>query len=120
MTWEWSHAPEAYADARENLEDLDPVELQVIYAEWAANRTAEGPCREDDDPPGGGTSVNGEDFDEVRYAQALDEARGLTPDVLADAIWRHAEGLRNCTDGGWQAWVCPYGCHLVAMSREGR
>jgi hypothetical protein len=76
--------------------------LEVIYAEWIAHRPDDGP----------------EHFDQKAYAKALVEAGNLPDDTLADFVWEKAEELATCTNGGWEAYVCPFGCgpHTVPFS----
>jgi|SRR5688572_33333795 len=104
MTWEWSHAPEAYAAAEENLGLLSRKRLLEIAAEWRAN-------------------VNTEEekgFDEVLYRKALKDLAEKTNEALIADIWRRAEEQRNCTNGGWKAHMCPFGCdpHMVSFSYQ--
>ena len=37
---------------------------------------------------------------------------------LAESIWPRMEELATCTNGGWEAYCCPYGCgpHMVTFS----
>ena len=94
MAWSWSHTAEAYATARENLEELPRDTLEEICDEWALHDADEGhPADEEVDIP------------------------NLPDDVLVDYIWERAEEQALCDNGGWAAWVCPYGCHTVPFSR---
>lgn len=104
MAWEWSHTAEAYADAQANLEALPRVDLEIIFAEWIAN-----------DPSGDET------FNQDAYASAHQEAKSLPASHLADEIWRLASNQATCDNGGFNAWLCPYGCgcHQVPFSRDG-
>jgi hypothetical protein len=58
-------------------------------------------------------------FSERSYRQNLDMmqnphfAHVYSADILSELIWELAEGQRTCTNGGWEAWVCPFGCHTV-------
>ena len=81
MAWEWSHAPEAYTAARTNLENVEPSELRVIWAD--------------------------------RYELALLDAGPLGPVRLASDIWERAAEYATCDNGGFNAHVCPFGCHTV-------
>ncbi len=109
MAWSWSHSQEAYANAQANLEDLPREVREVIYAEWRAVQTRKK------------TDYNDHDhFDERRYQRAL--AWVKTSDDADDTainefIWIKAEAQATCTNGGWEAWLCPYGCHLVSFDR---
>ena len=41
-------------------------------------------------------------------------AKTLANDVLADAIWDFASNkLKDCDNGGHNAYVCPFHCHEV-------
>ena len=100
MAWSWSHTVEAYENARRNLGKLRKGELNVIYAEWEAHTS-----REEDEGA----------FDEPKYKAALTAARKIPADILADAIWERAEELATCDNGGFNAWVCPFGCHTVSF-----
>lgn len=98
MAWEWSHSNEGIGNARTNLENTPKEELETIYAEWEA-------------------SSKPNDSDEWIEAHDRGEriATRLTSDVLVDVIWEHAEEQRTCDNGGFKAWVCPYGCHTVSF-----
>ena len=111
MPWEWSHTPEAYADAQANLEAMPKEELEVIYAEWIAY-APEGHFSEN--------GFSGDDFDADAYADAHLEAKSLAASDLADTIWQLASDQATCDNGGFNAWVCPFGCgcHKVPFDRE--
>jgi hypothetical protein len=97
--WEWSHSPEAYDNARENLHGLSHEELVEIMLEWVAYEAA-----------GGSNSVMDADFDAVDRSKF----ESLPQDVLADAIFNKAEELSSSDNGGHHLWMCPYGCHKVS------
>ena len=100
MVWEWSHTSEAYVNARAQLDAQSDEWLRVVWSEWQAYTTRE------DDPDA---------FDTERYESALVEAADIPTDILADTIWDRMSEAANCTNGGWSAWSCPFGCgcHLV-------
>jgi len=102
MAWSWSHSPEAYRDAELNLRALPVETLREIRAEWMA--------RDDSDYDG---------FSPAMFADAM---RTLSDDAeaLADAIWDLASDQQTCDNGGFNAWMCPFGCgpHCVAFDRE--
>ena len=110
MAWEWSHTPEAYRNAELNLHDLDRPRLQEILAEWKAYHAGRTP---DDD---GMT----EHFDPDAYEAALIDQADMDDGQLATAIWTHAEANATCDNGGFNAWLCPYGCspHCVPFDRD--
>lgn len=106
MCWSWSHTAEAYSNARENLEDMDREDLEIIFAEW---RAAQGK---------GGVVHDHNSFSMKRYDRALKFAKSLPGDVLVDFIWERAEESATCDNGGFNLWVCPSGCHTVTPDRD--
>jgi len=111
MVWSWSHAPEAYDAARRNIAAQPRDWLEVCYAEWKA-------CPAGQFRPDGGSIVLGGAFDERRYQRALSAANYMSADDLADRIYGLAERKANCSNGGWDCYCCPSGCHTVAFGRE--
>ncbi len=108
MAWEWSHTNEAYENARENLSALPDNVLATIWAEWRVHYR-EGFFNQ---------------FNEKKYPREIRRAhswiyRGLQ-DEMIDWIWEKARDLSTCTNGGWEAWLCPFGCgcHMVSFDRE--
>jgi hypothetical protein len=110
MSWEWSHSPEAYANARENLAKLDKVTLRTIYAEIEA-------AQKDDD---GNYKTSSTTLDSTKFNFQYMESRQLSKAVLVDRIWDFMEEFRTCDNGGHLAWCCPYGCdaHKVSFEEE--
>jgi hypothetical protein len=101
MTWEWSHSSEAYNSAYENLHQCDREFLEVCFAEIKAARYR----------------GNGHwELNLQRYAEYLPFAKTLANETLADAIWEFARKLRECDNGGYNAYVCPFHCHEVSFS----
>ena len=100
MAWSWSHTHEAYCNARAQIEQSPRDWLEVCYAEIRVEVPDDGESQ----------------LDEGLYARALTQAKGLPSDVLADAIWEYASELQTCTNGGWEAWCCPWGCHTVPFA----
>ena len=103
MSWSWSHTNEAYEIARINLAGMARKKLEIIWAEWQAytNRV---------DDPGA--------FNEEKYKAALKVAKKAPVECLINEIWEKASELATCTNGGWEAWMCPFGCgcHMVPFS----
>jgi hypothetical protein len=99
VAWSWSHSEQAYADAETNLRALSKETLEVIYAEWRAAQGKHGVI-DTIDPA----------FNERKYARALKHAKTLEDDTLANFVWARAEELATCDNGGFDAWLCPYGC----------
>ena len=107
MAWSWSHTQQAYADARENLSDMDRETLEIIFAEWRAAQGKNGVI----DPVSPG-------FSERKYERGLKHAKALDHDTLVDFIWERASEFATCDNGGFEAWMCPHGCgpHCVSFS----
>lgn len=93
MSWEWSHTPEAYADAYAQVQRLPRNTLLTILREWTYHDRELADRRPSFRLPAG--------------------LRKLPKDTLADLVWTRAEEHRTCTAGGWEAHVCPDGCHTV-------
>lgn len=106
MAWEWSHTPEAYENVRNNISTLDHENLAVIVAEIAAKIW-------DDENEDKNLS-----FNNGKYDKFLSEAKELPHDLLADVVWKFAEKHRTCDNGGFNAHICPYGCHTVSFDHE--
>lgn len=94
MAWSWSHTHEAYRNAERNLGLLSLDELRVIWAEWDGN-----------DHEG----------EVARFGRGLRKANQLTVEELRELIWRRASEAARCDNGGWNAWMCPFGCHKVSF-----
>lgn len=103
MAWSWSHTAEAYENACENVHNRDRAWLEVVYAEWHACQSP---------------SEDSEEFNQRKYNTALRRAKKLPTDVLADYIWERMSEYATCTNGGYEAYACPYGCHLVSFDHE--
>ena len=105
MAWEWSHTPEAYEAAYQNLLQLDFATLRTIWAEWQA-------CDHPDD--------DAQTFDETKYDTAIHNAGKIHTEALANDIWTNASEQATCDNGGFNAWLCPFGCgcHTVSFDRK--
>jgi hypothetical protein len=103
MSWEWSHTSDALEIARQNVHNRGLKTLRVIWSEWQAYT-------------GDGSSCSTSEFDAEKYKAAMKQSKGIPKDALADAIWERMEQFRTCTNGGHEAWACPFGCHTVPFS----
>ena len=99
MAWSWSHTEEAYLWARSELHTLSRDTLIEIAAEWRMHEKHP-------------------DHDEAWTTQwpvSLSimnrKFAGLTEGSIAEFIWAKAEAQATCDNGGYNAWMCPYGCH---------
>lgn len=106
MSWEWSHAPEAYEAARKNLAKKLKWELRVM---WSEIEVAE----KDED---GFYITNSSGLDLKLYGKKLVESRNILKKDLIERIWKFMEEFRTCDNGGFNAYCCPYGCHMVSFS----
>ena len=127
MAWSWSHSAEAYEYAYKRLHKLAKARLHEIWAEWKTYQKAQADklaeeqkeAEEEDWPIPEYLAVPSHDFDQDYYKEQLKEARAISKRVgseaLADEIWEWASEFATCTNGGWEAWMCPYGCgcHLI-------
>ena len=110
MSWEWSHSDEAYNAAYQNLHNLSRPELCEILTEWDMEIFHEGSY----------------DKYSIRHAELLNDPYE-TCETLADQIWLQCSESqeingswfgRTCDNGGFNAWVCPHGCHTVSFDDE--
>jgi hypothetical protein len=121
--WEWSHTQEAYDNAKENLHCL-PIPLLIeIASEWEANVSREHFA-------GGfhpGKYRKAERKLQKLYRRSFQRNGNMkVPSVfafqfaLAETIWKFASEQRDCSNGGWEAYMCPYGCgcHSVSFDKE--
>ena len=113
MSWGWSHSTQDYEDAKQNLAGLPLKHLYAIYGEWKVKQSLTS-VEDGFDGTGG--------WDDPTYQRSLKEAKGLPIDVLVDYIWSKADEQRTCTNGGWDLWLCPYGCgsHMVPTIWQSR
>lgn len=98
MSWEWSHTAEAYENVRRNIADLPKRKLLEVLREWAyADRERKGR--------------------KPSFRQPVGQ-RKLPQDILADLVWDRASEHATCSNGGWDAYICPDGCHTVSFDRD--
>lgn len=107
MAWEWSHTQEAYDNVKANLA-LKPLSwLSECYAEIVAHDHPMNDCNTEEE------EVN--KWDRM-YAIGLKTCETLPRDMIIDVIWKFAsEDHRTCSNGGFQAHMCPSGCHHVSF-----
>jgi hypothetical protein len=109
MSWSWSHATEAYDAARRNMERLPRETRNVIAAEWLAAIPH----------PRWGIHFHAE-LDLRKYYRSLPRVSEWDDEKIDDYIWQRVEDLATCTNGGWEAHLCPFGCgcHMVPFDDE--
>ena len=109
MTWSCSHTAEGWDNVRHNLGRKPRRWLEVCLAEIQAEE-----------------EVGLEDMDceawQSRYCYALKRFRSrrypVRKDAIVDAVFAFAEEQSLCTNGGFEVWCCPDGCHKVSFTRE--
>lgn len=113
MTWEWSHSPEAYANVRSALQAMPAKELVEIEVEWLAyfDKRVSDEERTHDQPANFRRTEKRQ-----KYWEAHCEKMGT--EHLANLIYERAENHALCDNGGFDMWVCPYGCHTVPASPD--
>ena len=118
MAWSWSHTDEAYAEIEQQIhEKADAANngdqeasgwLQVVWSEWVARNWKKDRVTTD--------------LDLRKYERAIARAKRqgeeLGYDKLATDIWNWSSELATCTNGGGNAWCCPFGCHLIPFTVE--
>ena len=106
MVWGWSHSQEAYENALLNLTDLDDNTLATVYCEWK--------CRDieqaEEDLPDSTCPFTDGRYDRM-FEKVLSDIKEGWNDTVVDFIWERSCEQSLCTNGGWAAWICPYGCH---------
>ena len=121
MAWSWSHTNEAYAAVEANIRAQSREWLEEVWAEWVAARG------HTDNPkarPWNETFWSEIHFfaqlDLRRYHLAIVRAKRKSSKELADFIWEKTQKLATCTNGGWEAWCCPFGrqCHMVPFDTQ--
>lgn len=98
MAWSWSHTNEAYATAYKHVRALPRKTLLEVLHEWAYDEREKSGKRPSFRLPAG--------------------IRRLATDTLADLVWERASEYATCDNGGWNAYICPDGCHTVPFSEK--
>ena len=106
MAWEWSHSNDAYENAYANLSNQDREFLEVVFAEWEAT------------PKNDDGMYLSSDLDLEIHDEKLKAAKELPTDVLVDYIWDKASEHATCDNGGFNAHMCPHGCHTVSFDQH--
>jgi len=122
MAWSWSHTDEAYYNAEQNTRKAEREWLEVCWAEIQS-------YKEDLAEQNAERVRNGEEpelypvchdqyFSNLKYEAARVKAKLKCRESLADEIWEYARERRTCTNGGWEAYCCPFGCHMVSFDSK--
>lgn len=125
MSWSWSHTNEAYAYAQAALEKQSMKFLKECYAEWKCHDIKQAEKRFDEElfeldvenVPDIPKELTTNPFLDGRYEHFVEEAQKIIKEQgkewIALEIWDQASGQATCDNGGWNAWMCPSGCHTV-------
>lgn len=99
MAWSWSHTNEAYEHAFNQLAFFTRAACVEILVEWWMH---------DHHPDNDHAWTT----DRLRTAKKIIQSRHRysTDGELRSAIWERAADQRTCDNGGFNAWMCPYGC----------
>ena len=102
MSWEWSHTQEAYENVRKNIYykvEREREEMEEVWGEWYAYFLEE--------------YMDVPFLDSIKAGMKI--AEGLSDYDLAERIWVLSDNQATCENGGFEAWICPYGCgcHMV-------
>ena len=111
--WEWSFTQEGMENIRENVHRMDKERLIVAYAEILHFRHVN---KKNDS-----AKLDVSTWYKTVYAKKLTEARKQakwSTEAIAEEVYYFAEEQADCTNGGFSAYVCPYGCHTVSLEIE--
>lgn len=106
MTWSWSHTQEGMQNVENAIRELDDDTLAQIYTEWICAIVVKGEyifSRSLRDRGAFKTAVN-----------LVENMRAELIDFIIDKTNAHAE----CTNGGHEAHICPFGCHRVSFDSD--
>jgi hypothetical protein len=95
MAWEANITIEGYEAAKANLYEMKRDKVEIIFAEQKAE--------------------DSEDWD-TAYESALKQAQNLDEHILFSDVWDFAENQNTADNGGFDFWLCPYGCHTAPVS----
>lgn len=117
MAWEWSHTAEGVQSVHEQLhqkaENADNNDEAA--AEWLVTTWAEIKAHIPEEYGEG-------DLDLELYEKKLVEAKEIAAKVghepIADDIWEFAENFHTCSNGGWDAYMCPFACHTIPFTPD--
>ena len=115
MTWDWSHTQEAYDNVYYNISQLSLETLREIATEIKTyqDMLAQRPERVIE-----GLSDREILWHPELHEMYLEQVNKLPADILVDLIYKFAAEQAECTNGGYEAYVCPYGCHSVSFNRD--
>ena len=105
MTWSWSHTQEGIQNVENNICELNDTTLATVWTEWTcAVRIS-------------GEFVLAESAYDRIFAQACKMVDTLRTEMV-DFIIDKTNALAECTNGGFEAHICPFGCHTASFDVE--
>lgn len=106
MAWSWSHTQEAYDAVREQIFAQDREWLEVVWAEWKTAKKDRHGCYDQNN------------FNQKKYERMLKRAKKFDNETLAEEIWNFTQEYATCSNGGWEAYCCPFdcGCHQIPFT----
>lgn len=133
MAWDWSYSADGERCIYRGIEALDARTRRIVYAEWqsyfcwraAAERDSRHEQYDDlcsehrvvEDSQVIGVAPFADDFDQVAYERELDAlAESEFAEHVESDIFCWAKERGTCSNGGHEAWICPYGCHTVELA----
>lgn len=99
MAWSWSHTTDAYIYARSELAGLTTPMLEEIAAEWRMHELHPGDSH---------VHAWADQWPRVLRNTCV-RFKGERQKLIAH-IWEKAQEQATCDNGGFHAWMCPYGC----------
>lgn len=124
MTWNWSHTQEAYDNVYYNISQLSLETLKEIATPFilrlkaAEIKTYQDMLAQRPERVIEGLSDRENLWHPELHNSYLEKVNNLPADILADLIYKFASEQAESTNRGYEAYVCPYGCHSVSFSRD--
>lgn len=110
MIWNWSHTQKAYDNVYYNISQISLETLREIAAEIKTYQITKKVGRIE--PTG---YWNETLYNKVLTSNAFTK---LNSEDLTNFIYKFAAEQAECTNGGYEVYVCPYGCHSVSLSKK--
>jgi len=117
MSWSWSYSQEGYQNIHDNIHRMSREDLIVCLAEFAAHEKRPEDWDDEEDGDWEEYRMMHEPFDDAEFEKVkkrLTESC-LDAETFADEVSRKAAEYAVSDNGGFNAYVCPYGCHTVSL-----
>lgn len=103
-TRKWKFSPQEMDNVRDQIAAQPETWLREVWAEWQAAEPSD--------------SWVIPKFNRARYHRAFKYAAKLPAAVLAEEIADRAEEMARCTEGGREAYCCPFYCTPHTVTPE--